>query len=228
LWRCENEYRASILIPSTFLNKLPGFRQGRYSPCQPIGSSIPHEKTFPAAFIYKETGQYKLILTLDLDAGSPAHPYLVRLVPFNPNTVVEKCPLEFETRNLSEPLILPNNLETISGMIYLILQSSSNDVYDLQEPFPPLNHLWDIEPVYGRRVDSMTSKELVGRQDFSDVCEPDGSLAITALNSRQSVFNHLLSGNVEGFFLDRKTSLRIESALDLLRFKAVMKAKSLS
>jgi hypothetical protein len=120
---------------------------------------------------------------------------------------------------------LPWSLDKIEPLSYTFMDYRDNDgPYDLPQSFPEAPHgLWSVDPVTHASVNNITGKKILGRQDFPEVLEPDGSLfALTP--SEATCFDSLLQAKkVAPVLMKSSQSLLLRTSFDLLRFKAKLR-----
>ncbi len=168
------------------------------------------------------SGQYFLkINTHQLSEGT----FLVRLLPVTRHNSFESDLTEFETESehiINIPLLTIND-KTV-GFIYTLYVIAEDDSYDLKEPFPHNGSLWTSNNFSSKIQNTATGNSIVGRQDFSPVFEPDGTLFIANPVYFENFDQEILKGNARSFILKSGNSLLINSSFDLLKYKALIKS----
>lgn len=168
-----------------------------------------------------ETSKYLLVLNSeDLQSRS----CIVKAVPVSRSGPVENRTIEVETDDFSIAIPFQFEEKDACGIIYFLLRLPHDDTYDLQEPFVPNTRLWDKDNGSGKTVNTQTGKEIMGRQDFPEVLEPDGTFFIMNKDLISSFDKEVLNGNADSFIIEENASIQIKSELDLLKYKAITKA----
>jgi hypothetical protein len=150
-------------------------------------------------------------------------PFVLRYVPLTTPEPAEAqhCEIMVDQRTALIPLDIKP--EETCGMILYILKPARNDSYDVTEPFPPCQSIWTIKH---KAINLKSGKEIMGRQDFPDVYEPDGTFLISRRDIFSNIYEMFAAGKAAGFVMHEDHSIRIDSELDLLRYKAFLKANA--
>ncbi|CAB1064570.1 hypothetical protein D1BOALGB6SA_9366 [Olavius sp. associated proteobacterium Delta 1] len=154
--------------------------------------------------------------------------YFLRAMPIGLSPSIRNGVVEIELDEISELIPFDFQEKNACGIIYFLLQMAHNDTYDLQEPFIPNKRLWCKDNGSGKIVNAETGKEILGRQDFPDVFEPDGTLFIMKKDLIPSFDKEVLNGNADSFIMEENASIQIKSELDLLKYKAITRVAGIS
>lgn len=125
---------------------------------------------------------------------------------------------QLEAHHRIEPFALRCNTGNICGVAYCLTRVGVNDSYDLCEQFPHHERLWSGTI---HKTNVMTSRRIMGRQDFPDVFEPDGTFFIMNEDVASSFEKATLNEAVIGYPLEESESMPIDSELDILRYLAI-------
>lgn len=153
---------------------------------------------------------------------------ILKLVPVTAtsNGELNNKTIEFNINSLSVQIQLPYYFDytNITGLNYVFLELVEDDTYDYCEPFPSDGHLWRIEEGSNRKFNLRTNKEIIGREDFPEVFEPNGTFLIMKRDLISSFVENNLKEKIDGFIMDDNNSIQINTELDMMRFKAFQKA----
>ena len=163
-------------------------------------------------------GKYLLVLHSE---DLPSHSYMLRAVPVGSSGRAEKGIIELGLDDFSGPISLHFEDQALYGIIYSLFKVAEDDTYDLCEPFPPHERLWTGSM---QKINVRTGKEIMGRQDFPDVFEPEGTFFIMRRNLIPSFDREVLQGGAGGFIMKDTDSIQIESEFDLLKYMAITRA----
>ncbi|MBN1843442.1 MAG: hypothetical protein JW883_14315 [Deltaproteobacteria bacterium] len=220
LWLYNNPYEARLLVDLNELGK------------SYIEASRPGEKVQLAGVTFSDDFDCACLLLKDLRADEyflefntgevSLGPHLLRVLPVRQSVRPENSMTEIEITDFTKPFPFQFEDKDVCGIICSLLKVAQDDTYDLCEPFPSDEKLWSgsIE-----KTNVKTGKQIMGRQDFPEVLEPDGTFFIMNKDLISSHDNEeVLNGNANGFILEENASIQIKSKFDLLRFNAITKA----
>jgi len=191
---------------------------------QPVGQAFTNDSNEIPILAYKDsnTNEYSLAINSDY---FPFNNYFLRLFPAGDHCRVENSIFEFKINNLTKPITFRHDSKDLYGIIYVLLKIAQDSPYEFSEYFPSNENLWSIDPSSGVKINRITGKEIMGRQDFPDVFEPEGSFIILKKDMLSSLTEETLKGNIGGFVIQEHMSIQIKSDFDLLRYKAFNRAK---
>lgn len=169
--------------------------------------------------LFRDTQHNRYILSFASGALS-THSWVIKLLPIPLHPPNRTEILDIELRDLAHPIPILFEDNDISGIIYCLLKASADDTYDFCEPFPPDRSQWTNS---FRNINVTTQREIIGRQDFPDVFEPDGTLCIMRKGIISSLESEILQGHVYGFIMQETDSIQINSWYDMLRYAAISK-----
>lgn len=122
--------------------------------------------------------------------------------------------------NLNSFIPFQHHGEKTSSILYSLLEISGDDTYDLSEQFPAPRELWSSSGTH-LKVNVKTGKAIMGRQDFPDVIEIDGTLIILKKEVLSSLSHEIAAGNAEFIFIQENESIQINSGFDFLKYLAI-------
>ncbi len=215
-WLYESSHTARILFRyrNDNIPKLPA--KTKWTGAAFCGNTV-------SAMLYEYSPKSSYYISFSPDHLIPG-PFTIKVLPISGAPNKEHRSSDIQTQSLTTLMRLPFDRENKCGFTYSILKPAIYDFSIFEEYFPPVKNLWDIKGE--KAVNTKTGCEIQGRQNFPDVFEPDGSITIIK-NAQISLFEKTVeNGKSIGFFLDESNSISIESKFDILRYKAVNKARA--
>lgn len=121
---------------------------------------------------------------------------------------------------------IPVDLHDFSGLSCSLFRYTENDFVDLIEPFKSTKSLW-VDDGPNILINTKTGKKITGRQGFPEVFEPDGSFCIIKIEESKSFINSSFHKILNGYVLKENQSIQIQSELEYMHYRAVLRAKHL-
>ena len=165
-----------------------------------------------------ESNRYVLYFNRNDNVSGPS---LFRAFPVGLSNLASGDIIDVEISDFSEPISLQYENRDVYGIVYSLLSIAENKTYDICEYFPDEQKLWTE---LGQKINVKTGKEIMGRQDFPDVLEPEGTFFIIKKDLISFFDREVINSNTDGFVMDDLSSIRIESYFDLLRYRAIIRA----
>jgi len=189
-----------------------------------VGAAFSDDFNNISSLLFKDIKRRRYFLTFNSEDHS-SYSYVLKAFPVGLSGPLEEGIIEVEIDDFSKPISLQYEDKYICGIIYSLLKVAEDDTYDLCEPFPPDERLWTGSD---QKINIKTGKEIMGRQDFPDVFEPDGTFFIMKRSIIPFFGQELLNGNADGFVMEDSNSIQIKSEFDLLRYKAITRANGIT
>lgn len=190
-----------------------------------IGASFSSDYKDISSFLIKELSADRyFFFNHNIDISSKFT--VLKLIPVKLNEELFSQAFDVNIDNNSRLIQVPfySNYKDFAGVKYTLLNLAEDDVYDYFEPFPTDGQLWTIEVETTRKYNVTTKKEIIGREDFPDVYEPDGTFVIMRKDMMKVLNENILRENVDAFVIDDINSTQIETRLDLIKYKAFQKS----
>lgn len=184
------------------------------------GAQISDESGHTSSLLLRDIKDNRYVLAFNLDDNASC-PCVLRALPVGPSDASDEGIREVEINDFSEPISFQHEDRNVCGIIYSLLKVAEDGTYDLCEPFPPDQRLWTGS---AQKINVKTGKEIMGRQDFPDVLEPEGTFFIMKKDLISSFDREVLNGNADGFVMEDSDSIQIKSSFDLLRYRAITRA----
>ena len=184
------------------------------------GASFSDDVNHAGSLLFRNLNMDKYSLLVDSERLS-SETCLVRILPVGSSMSLNDGIMEIQVSDLSNAISFQYEDKDLCGIIYCILKVAEDDNYDLCEPFPPDERLWTG---FVRKINTNSGKEILGRQDFPEVFEPEGTFAIMQKPVISTFDREVLDGNAVGLIMEESNSIQIKSNFDLLRYKAIMSA----
>ncbi|MBW1741777.1 MAG: hypothetical protein JRJ42_11755 [Deltaproteobacteria bacterium] len=186
---------------------------------QLAGAAFSDNFNYISCFLFKDFQGSEYLLALNSENFS-SHSFVLRILPIRESVLAEEGTIEVEIDDISKPILFQYKHKDICGIVYSLLNVAQDDTYDLCEPFPPDERLWTGSM---QKINVETGKEIMGRQDFPDVFEPEGTFFIMRKDLISSFDKEVLNGNTDGFIMEDTNSIQIKSGFDLLRYRAIIR-----
>lgn len=220
-WIYESHNMARVLLqldtPEKLYSQVNGVENNLYL----AGSAIPDDFNHAAALLFKNiNNSSECFLALNSN-DSTLHSCQLKVLPVGLSGPVEEKIVEIGLDDFSKPIPLQFEGKDVCGFIYWLLKPAQDDSYDLMEPFPPDERLWTGSIP---KINVKTGREIMGRQDFPDVFEPEESFFLMRKNLIPTFDREVLNGNADGFVMDETDLMKISSELDLLRYQVITRA----
>ena len=174
-----------------------------------------------SAILCEDPNEGKYYLTFNSGHLIPGH-YSIKILPVNNSGKKEAEYIYIQPEKDMIPIQFPFDVKNQYGFAYSLLIPAVDDTSNFEKNFPPKKSLWEMK--YGIAVNTETGYEILGRQHFPEVFEPDSSLVITDSTEISSLERNIAKGKSIGFILEDENSILIKTKFDLLRHKALLKS----
>jgi len=221
LWIYDSPDKARILIQFNNHEKLYSEVSRVDKNLRLAGSAFSDNLNHISSLLFKDIKVAKYFFTFNPEDFSSSHSHVLRALPVRSSGPLEEGIIEIETDDFSEPIPFQYEDKDICGIVYSLLKIAEDDTYDLCEPFPPDERLWAGSM---QKINVRTGKEIMGRQDFPDVFEPEGTFFIMRKDLISSFDREVSEGNADGFIMKDTDSIQIKSEFDLLKYMAITRA----
>jgi CMP-N-acetylneuraminic acid synthetase len=222
LWIYHSQNMARVLFNmNNFWQRLRG-KKNTFRYFSFIGASIP-TLSIPPALLYRDPKEETLYLSF-FSSNYISTPVLLRVIPVKLSGLVEEMAIEVHGQSISDPFLLKLDEENICGLFYSLLQVTEDDFYDLEEHLHPALELWEFDKASGMKVNLQTKNEIIGRQDFPEVFEPEGTLIIGKKDMFLNLESHIFDGCACGFIMSNTSSIQIRNSMDMIRYSVLSKS----
>ncbi|RLB83492.1 MAG: hypothetical protein DRH17_02440 [Deltaproteobacteria bacterium] len=223
LWIYDSPDKARILIQFNNHEKLYSEVSRVDKNLRLAGSAFSDNFNHISSLLFKDIKGVEYFFTFNPEDFSSSHSHVLRALPVGSSGPLEEGIIEIEADDFSEPIPFQYEDKDICGIVYSLLNVAQDDTYDLCEPFPPDERLWTGST---KKINVKTGKEIMGRQDFPDVFEPEGTFFIMRADLISSFDREVSKGNADGLIMEETNSIQIKSRFDLLRYRAIIRASS--
>ncbi|MHA1146357.1 MAG: hypothetical protein ACTSRW_16595 [Candidatus Helarchaeota archaeon] len=224
LWIYDTPKKAKVLFPFNKHKKLCGKASSVDSNLHLVGTAFSDDFNNISSLLFKDIKEHRYFLSFNSEDLSP-YSYVLKALPVGQSGPLEEQIMEVEFDDFSKPIPLQDEDKYICGIIYSLLKIAEDETYDLCEPFPPDERLWTRSD---QTINVKTGKVIMGRQDFPDVFEPDGTFFIMKKSVIPFFDQEVLNGNADGFVMEDSNSIQIKSEFDLLRYRAITRANDIT
>jgi hypothetical protein len=107
------------------------------------------------------------------------------------------------------------------GLVLAAGRPTPGPEYSQTWPMPLGEELLRLDPETGERVNARTGQAIVGRQDFPELEEVEGSLTVGRVEDLVALDERLAAGQVTGHRLPSGKQCRVRSGFNLLRLRAL-------
>ena len=220
MWLYDGHQRARVVFDVSGLRQPPlnGMIAGSGWRLAGLGAS--DDETPAGAYLYENPSEDRYCLVYRANRSATAS-CVVKLLPIRSARGQISKGVELPVEDLSRAIPFQREDDDFCGVIYSIFEVAEDDTYALREPFPPDERLWTASDP---KINRQTGKKILGRQDFPDIFEPEGSFAIMNKTAAAAVERQIAKGRAECFILESENSIHIQSELDLLRYRAKVRA----
>ena len=221
-WLYENDNSARVLMGSNIL-KNPQQLCEHSPPMQLIGTTLTATDDQPSMELYSAQDSALLYLKC-YAAHSPYATHILKSVVIGHSTIqTEVEETEIQIDDLSRPIRVQYQTNNSSGILYSLLQYPVDDSYDISEEFPAPDKLWTRNAA-NQKINTKTGEAIMGRQDFPEIFEVEGSLFIFKKEVMSFLLHELSRGKAHFILMQDNSSIQIDSRLDLLKYRALSRA----
>jgi hypothetical protein len=220
LWILDNKHTARILI---LLDEQVGLLgSSRHPECDSeiSGAAFFNDYRTILLRIEKLRHQDKCSLTLNSTILQQDF-YTLKFLRITPSGILQDRVENIDINESNKSVAFPLKSAETCGFAYWLLSVVQDDSFDLAEHFNSNLRLWELNTSKNTLINSMTGKAIVGRQDFPEVLEPDGSLFVLSKEMIKSFDQALTDSNVLDYLLNDTNSIHIKSELDIIRARAM-------
>lgn len=219
LWIKVNDETARVLFWRKDLKRLLAGATTKTSALEPAGVSINQTVNWPV--LLRSPDNRLHIAGLPSDTGVHPDPeYRLDLIVLPTSVPPTPESIRMTLAQPAQPVLLSTNTTQPGQILYTLLRAvTGHDTYDIAEPYACRKKLWE----HGFNL--ATGQRMTGRQHFPDVFEPDGTFCFVQKETIAKMNQALATGQGACHVLPPEKSVKIETRLDYLHYKAILRAQ---